>query len=269
MLVILLIGIAWPLLRYVAFFISNRLAGSLAEVRTRQGALAGPVCRGMLTAMMAEVVAVATYPLGWFMSFGRHGKGRPIVLVHGLFHNASAWIIVLRRLERAGFVNLHTYQYNSLTRNFDTAVAGLSRKLDTILETSPDGRAVLMGHSLGGLVCRKVAGSASYRERVAGLIALGSPHGGSDLARFGTNTMSRSLIPGREVPEAMARTTDADCPKLAIYTLVDDFVFPLNTLLPGKPGWTEKTCSPMGHVWMLYSREITGLVIKFLRSLDD
>jgi len=265
--VLVLFAVAWPLVRYAAFAISNYRSGELALIREKTGGLGWPVLRGVLTAMAAELIAVATYPLGWFREFGRDGEGTPVVLVHGLFHNASAWSIMLNRLDRAGFHNLHTYQYDSFSKDFETAVEGMEKKLDRVLGARTGGSVILIGHSLGGLVCRRVAGDPKYRDRVAGLMALGSPHKGSDLAWFGGNAMSRGLIPGRSIAEAVAGVPDPECPKLAVYTLVDDFVFPLSMLLPDRPGWEERICSPMGHVWMVYSREVTAMVIEFLRKV--
>lgn len=219
--------------------------------------------------MMADAYVLPTYMLGWFISLGHEGKGTPIVLVHGLFHNSSGWLVMLRRLRRAGFTNLHTYQYDSFFGTFEPAVQGLEQKLDQVLKASPENKVILIGHSLGGLVCRKAAGNSLYTDRIAGLVALGSPHHGSDLAWLGGNRMSRGLIPGRAISKAVASVPDPSCPKLAIYTLVDDFVFPLKMLLPGREGWTERVCSPMGHVWMLLSGEVFRMVVEFLRGIDS
>ena len=267
LLLLFAVAVVWPLARYAASLVSNYRAGFLGQISGQSGGLVWPVCRGILTALMAEVVAVLFYPFGWFRKFRHEGSGTPIVMVHGLFHNASAWTIMMRRLERAGFENLRTYQYNSFSKNFDQAVAGLEQTLDRVFATHPEGKVILMGHSLGGLVCRAVAGNPRYKDHIAGLVALGTPHNGSELAWLGGNRMSRGLIPNRGIPKAVAALPDHDCPKLAIYTLLDDFVFPLNMLHPKRKSWAEIICSPMAHVWMLYSKEVTTLVIKFLRSL--
>lgn len=217
--------------------------------------------------MLAEVLAVVTYPLAWFAPSSSEAPGTPVLLVHGLFHNASAWFLFRRRLKRAGMENLHTYQYNSFTKDFSQAVAGCEKKLDSMLGGRPDAKVIIIGHSLGGLVARAVAGNDLYRDKITALVTLGSPHNGSGLAWLGGNTMSRGLIPGREISNRLNEVVDPDCPKLCVYTLVDDFVFPLNMLQTGRPGWQERVCSPMGHVWMIYSREVFGMVVEFLKGV--
>lgn len=264
----LLLAIIWPLLRYLTFLISNWRAGSLPIISSRLGGLVRPILRGVVTAGVADLLVLPSYPLGICGGREPMEDGTPVLLVHGLFHNSSAWLVMKRRLRAAGFRNVHTYQYNSFSRGFDEAVGGMQRKLDQLLRGRPGGKVLLVGHSLGGLVIRRAVGDPRYWDRVAGIVALGTPHGGSDLARFGTNAMARGLIPGHAIPVAADAAPDAHCPKLAIYNLVDDFVFPLETLIPARPGWDEHVCSSMGHVWMLYSREVAGLVVDFLRKND-
>lgn len=267
-LVLLFMGVAYPLLRYSIFLISSRRAGCLALVRDRLGGLMWPILRGMVTAGAADMMVLPTYPLGIFGGREPMGKGTPVLMVHGLFHNSSAWITMKHRLREVGINNLHTYQYNSFWGEFPEAVEGLQRKLDTLIQKSEEGKVLLVGHSLGGLVIRAAVGNPRFWGKIAGIVALGTPHGGSDLARFATNPIGRGLIPGGEVMAKADAVPEPDCPKLAIYNLVDDFVFPLDTLLPPKTDWGEVTCSPMGHVWMLYSREVFSLVREFIEKVD-
>lgn len=263
-LALLCLIILWPLTRYAIFLISNYRSGHLRYIREQLGELFRPILRGVVTAMAAEAIAIPAYPLAWLSRSDSQESGIPVLMVHGLFHNRSAWFLFKRRLRKAGFRNLHTYQYNSFTKDFSQAVDGLEKTLDNLLGARADSKVILVGHSQGGLVARCAADNPRFRDRVAAMVTLGSPHGGSDLAWFGTNKMSRDLIPGRFTSEAVAKCTDPDCPKLGIYTLVDDFVFPLPTLQTGRDGWQEKICSPMGHVWMVYSKEVADMAIEFL-----
>lgn len=247
--------------RYAVFFLSNQLAGELGDIREQIGPLVFPILRAVASAMLADVVLFLTLPFLLLPEGKPDGPGIPVVMVHGLYHNRTAWLIMKRWLARAGFTNLHTYQYNSFTRDFEPAVLGLLRKLDRL-----DGKVVLVGHSLGGLVSRCVAGNPQYRDRIAGLVSLGSPHGGSDLARLAGNRMGRGLIPGHHIPQSVERMSDPNCPRLGVYSLTDDYVCPVSMLRTGREGWVEKVCSPMSHVWMLYSCEIANMVSEFLKK---
>ncbi|WFS62109.1 alpha/beta fold hydrolase [Pseudodesulfovibrio thermohalotolerans] len=265
-----LLGLAlFTLLRYGIFLLSNALAGRLGFIRKEAGGLGPAVARGVVTAMAADVVALPSTLLLALPERRPSGNGIPVVLVHGLYHNRTAWLVFAHRLRRAGFENVHTYGYNSFTKDFGYALAGLKAKLGRILGDDPESRVMLIGHSLGGLLCRCAAGDPRFRDRVTALVALGSPHGGSELAWLGGNRMARGLIPGRAISEAVADAPDPGCPKLALYTLADDYVIPLDLLRTGRPDWDERVCAPMGHVWMLYSRGVAASVIEFLRLARD
>ena len=256
----------FTLARYAAFLLSNGLAGQLPEIRRATGGLWRPMLRSMGTALAGDVMVAATFPT-ILMQEPEEGDGTmPVLLVHGLYHNRTAWLLFKRRLRRAGFTNLHTYGYNSYTQDFDHAMHGMRAKLDWLLGDDPDARVILVGHSLGGLICRCAAGDPRYCDRVACLVTLGSPHKGSELALAGCNRMARQLIPGRRIAREVAAAPDPDCPRLGILTLIDDYVFPLDLLRTGRDGWVERVCSPMSHVWMLYSAEVAGTVAGFLKE---
>ena len=256
-------AVLWPSLRFAAFLVSNWRAGRLGFIRSQLGGFSWPFIQSLGTAMAAEVTAVVTYPATLFMR-DRPGKGTPVILVHGLYHSPAAWVAFLRRLRRAGHESLYTYGYDSFTKDFDVAVAGLERKIDAVLSAHPGEKVALVGHSLGGLVSRKASGAPRFSDRIHSLTALGSPHKGADLARFAANTMARQLIPGRHIAQSVEAGPDPNCPKLAVYTLFDDYVFPLEMLKPGGRGWTERICPPMSHVWMLYSGRVADMVLEFL-----
>ncbi|MUM77677.1 alpha/beta fold hydrolase [Pseudodesulfovibrio sp. F-1] len=263
--------LAFSLFRYAGFLASNVRAGLLGEIRDHRGGLVRPVLAGMATSFVAGVAALMAYPLAWLPRREAEAGNLPVVLVHGLYHNRSAWPLFARHLARAGFTDLHTYEYNSFTGRFDEAVDGLCRTLDRLLGPRRGARAILVGHSLGGLVCRAAAVDPRCRGRVAALVALGSPHAGSELARMGLGAMARGLIPGRGaaqggIPAMVGALPEPDCPRLALTSPVDDFVFPRSCLRPGRPGWIEHTVRPMGHVYMLYSPEVADATAEFLRE---
>ena len=81
--------------------------------------------------------------------------------------------------------------------------------------------------------------------------------------------MARDLLPGGHIARAVERMPDPDCPRLGVYTLTDDYVFPLSMLRIGRPGWQEQVCPPMAHVWMLYSRKVAETVIGFLKEQGE
>ncbi|WP_166653881.1 lipase family alpha/beta hydrolase [Tahibacter aquaticus] len=123
-------------------------------------------------------------------------NGRLYVLVHGLGMNDSQWQDSEgdhfgARLERDTGGSALYLRYNSGLR-ISANGRELARRLQQLVDTHPNPieHIVLIGHSMGGLVCRSACSYAG-REALGWLaaldaaICLGSPHLGAPLERMG------------------------------------------------------------------------------------
>lgn len=258
-----------PLLRYIWFYRANIRTGDLHTIRHEFGSNFWPALfTAYLSAVFSELVVILLIPFGRLLRNGEHKGETPVVLVHGLYHNPSAWIFFRVCLARAGYRNFYCYGYNSFTSPFAPAVEGLGQFMDQVLAENPGLQMVLVGHSLGGLVIRKAVADSRFQGRIAALATLGSPHHGSELAMLGIGPMARALQPGREIEQALESTPDPDVPRLSIYSLLDDYVFPLGGLMVGRPEWQEQICGTISHVFMLLSQDVAWRVAGFLDQVD-
>ncbi len=120
--------------------------------------------------------------------------GSLIVFVHGLGMNDRQWrdasgTTFGDRLETDGLGHALHLRYNS-GRRIDANGRDLSRLLQTLHEAHAVERLVLVGHSMGGLVCRSACAHAqrdrcSWAGALTQVISLGTPHLGAPLERFG------------------------------------------------------------------------------------
>lgn len=271
-----------PLFSTVQYLRVNARAGQLPRVRELCGGrLLVPVLRAFLNTIWSIALAVLAYPLGWLpqapLSAPRSGGPGglppvllpPIILVHGLYHNASAWLLFRRRLARAGFADVRAYAYPSFFRPFEAIAGGL---VDTALRAaaaSPTGRVLLVGHSLGGLVIRAACAHPGLSGRVAGVVTLGTPHQGSALAGLAAvGRLGRGLAPGGCVLDRLDALPVAAVSALSLYTPTDGMVLPLSgSLLEEREkaaGWTEVCLPPLSHVGLLYDRAAAGRSVAFL-----
>lgn len=256
-----------PLARYIWFYLANRRTGQLEEIKRAFGpGFRMSFLRAYCTAVFSEGLVVLMAPFTLLLKNSTGGQGPPVIFVHGLYHNPSAWFFFRIFLARAGYGNFHYYGYNSFTKPFGAAVEGLAEFMDRVLENNPGEKVVLIGHSLGGLVSRKAAVEPRFQGRIGALVALGSPHHGSELAVLGLGPAARGLYPGKSIERELENAPDPDAPRLAVYTPFDDYVFPLNGLKIGREGWTEQVCDPVSHVFMLYSQDISWRVAGFLED---
>ena len=123
--------------------------------------------------------------LRWAPAAGAHG--RPVLLLHGIGGGRQAWgdadQATGAALAAAGFtvlaVDFPGYGLSSRIEPFD--LAGLACKVVALVDSSGLGPAVLVGHSMGGMVAQEVAATAP--QAVAGLVlastspAFGKPGG--------------------------------------------------------------------------------------------
>src|SRR3990172_3100117 len=108
---------------------------------------------------------------------------KEFVFVHGMSHGAWCWELVQGRLEKAGHATLavdlpgHGRRAHERGR---ASVGGYARAVADALALAGFSRAIVVGHSMGGIVIPKVAELAP--ARVAHLVFLAAvvlPHGAS------------------------------------------------------------------------------------------
>ncbi|MEN9360010.1 MAG: hypothetical protein RL095_1545 [Verrucomicrobiota bacterium] len=111
------------------------------------------------------------------------GKPRTFVLVHGLARTRGSFRACRKFLEAEG-ANCLSFGYPSLFLKPEDAAAALG---DFIAVSAPEGDLVLIGHSLGGLLGRRLLDS-SLSPRILAVISLGAPHEGCPAADQLANT---------------------------------------------------------------------------------
>ena len=156
----------------------------------------------------------------------------PVILVHGYRCNRGFLLWMRQALEARGHV-VATLNLEPLLGDIDGYAAQLSKRIDEVLDATGASRVALIGHSMGGLVClaylRQHGGS-----RVAKLITLGTPFGGSALARFGAGRSALQMRPGSPWLAALAASPVALGVEITtLYSLHDPFVTPQAAVLEG------------------------------------
>jgi len=269
-----------PVLTGVLSLCENLRSG---DVRLQRALVGGGLCRGYARAFLNSVwtlwLTVVALPLGALMGFRCKGQAAaapfpPVILVHGLYHNPAAWFVMRRRLVRAGFADVRCFGYASFGRGFADIAAGLARLLAETGQDAPDGRVLLVGHSLGGLLIRTACVDpcvAAAGCRVAGVVTLGAPHRGSTLAgMLGLGALARSLAPGGASIGLTRRLPVCPAPGLSLFTPTDGMVLPLSGAYlderERRAGWEERALPPMSHVGLLYSGAAARETLAFLKA---
>jgi pimeloyl-ACP methyl ester carboxylesterase len=238
--------------------------------RLSRGRLTWWLLRGIFQGFASILLVCLFFPLG-FMRSWRHPRARdqcslpPVVLVHGLYHNASGWLLYRFWLKRAGFRKVYGFNYSSFGVSFEDVVARFGRFVEEVEVENPGQAPVLIGHSLGGVVARAFADAPDHAGRVKALVTLGSPHGGSKLAALSLGRLGQSLLYGGPLFEQLKRApAPVGSHRLAIFSPMDTMVLPLEGLKIHDPGWKQLETSPVGHVGLLFHGPTARKAFAFL-----
>ncbi len=227
-------------------------------------------------AFLSQLIIFPTYFLG-MLSIMRHpirpgaddpAPAAPILLVHGLYHTPAAWLLFLWRVRKTRWNNVYTLRYSSSRNDLASLRELLIQRILQVSSESGESKIFVVGHSLGGLLARSIAGDPCCRERLAGVVTLGAPHGGSKLAALGFGALAQSIHPeSDELSRLLAFDAPPEAPCLSVYSPVDNMVLPNENLRLDLPGWQEQETPPMSHVFMLYSRDVHNRVLSFLEHV--
>ncbi len=190
--------------------------------------------------------------------------GMPILLVHGYFSNRGIWWRFRRHLIAADVHSrlgpIYTVSLEPLWGGMDEMVARLGTKIAAICHETGHQQCVVVAHSMGGLLTRAYMADPVVANRVARLVTLGSPHGGTQMSSYGVGKCVSEMRVGSAWLAALERA-ESDIPHpptLSIYTLNDDLVYPPEN---ARLAWAENVpVAGIGHVGLLFSKKIAERV---------
>jgi pimeloyl-ACP methyl ester carboxylesterase len=275
-LLILIFGMALlvSLVTYAFFWYEAANSTYEKQLRERYGKRLGwYLLRGVFSGFVSSVITILIYPIGMrrkatSAGTGRRSAGPHLILIHGLYHNSSAWVFLRRRFRRAGFSRITDVNYSSFKHDFWEIVEIIDQHIARLADTEKE-QVILIGHSLGGLLAKAWVGTRDGGSKVSGLIALGSPHQGSKLAVLGCGALARSIsYRGRVVQELQEQLSAVDLPQLALYSPVDNMVLPADALKATEPGWTHVETEAISHVAMLYHKGTADAVIRMVQEIS-
>jgi pimeloyl-ACP methyl ester carboxylesterase len=202
------------------------------------------------------------------------GERSAVVLVHGLWMTGTLDMAYLRRqLRRCGF-KVYVFRYRTVRRS----LAENAARLDDFLARLPESTVHLVGHSMGGLVIRKLLLDFPH-QRPGRVVTLGTPHCASRAAAaFGRRAPGRWML-GKSL-QALTEALPPWQGRRDFGVLIGDLPYGLGRLTRRLPlpndgtvavdeaslaGATDTITLPVTHISMLFSRAVARQTCRFLR----
>ncbi len=182
----------------------------------------------------------------------------PVLLIHGYSCNAAVWWAMQRHLHKQGIGSLFTLNLEPVFGNIDQYAQQVAERVAQINLLHGADQVILVGHSMGGLVARNYIHNYGGKPRVAKLITLGSPHQGTEHARFAfvESISVQQMRPGSLWLAKLnaAETEPLPVPIVSIYSYHDDLIAPQeNSALPY--GHVKNVpLAGIGHLQMMFSK---------------
>lgn len=175
----------------------------------------------------------------------------PVVLVHGFYSNAAFWQVMKPVLRAGGWNNLFSLNLEPLFADIDEYARQLERRVEQACARCGSESAVVVAHSMGGLVARACARRAPGRIRH--IVCLGSPHRGTVLARLVPSITTRQMrrdsdwLNELNSGESAASITN-------VYSEHDNIVVPQSSA--ALPGANNVAVQGIGHLEMAFSHAV-------------
>ena len=120
---------------------------------------------------------------------------RPLLLIHGIWHNSSAFFMLKRYLRKSGWNYIFYIDLQTARFSIPELAEQLRDYVESILKETGKKRIDFIAHSLGGIISRYYIQFLGGKEKVKNLITLGTPHRGTTLSFLGLHESMRSLRP--------------------------------------------------------------------------
>ncbi len=189
---------------------------------------------------------------------------RGVVFIHGFFCNRGFWTPWLNRLQGNGhaFVALSLEpvfgSIDDYTAQIEAAVAQV-----TLASGMPP---LLVCHSMGGLAARAWLQTMKAEARVHHVVTIGTPHGGTWLARFshGINGMQMRLASSWQAGLDKNMPVDRHALFTCWYANSDNIVFPTSTAT--LRGADNRLLRAVAHVQMAFEPQIMDHALSLLAN---
>jgi triacylglycerol esterase/lipase EstA (alpha/beta hydrolase family) len=250
---------------YVLFYYESANGPHLQVLRSR-GSVGLLLAKGFFWSLYSHLLILVTTITALHRRYYRLSPGSadrtPIIFVHGLYHNHTAWYLYLRWFRRWGWNQMTAVNLRGKFRSIQDFAHTLKKEVERVVAETDSTQVDLVGQSMGGLVIRSYLAESSARGKVRRVVTLGSPHAGTKLAVFGLGKAAREMLPGSAFLQTLNQ--HAQIPEsgrfCAIYTIVDNMILPNESAKLTWDGVKNLETKRVNHIGLVFCKHTARLV---------
>jgi pimeloyl-ACP methyl ester carboxylesterase len=200
---------------------------------------------------------------------GGNQTGTPILLIHGYLWDWTCWVYFKWRFDREGLGPVYTINLKDVSASiYDYAeqVGKLAKKIE---QETGKRELILIGHSMGGLVACSYAFQVAPKGKVKMVITIGSPLGGTLMARLGfIGKSAKEMLPDSDLVKQVHLSIEKR-PEIPIYqamSYTDELVIPAISAYVDARSDRHYAVGDIGHMTLLFSSRIADRIICWLKN---
>lgn len=200
----------------------------------------------------------------------------PVLLVHGINDNRSAFVRLAPALRRRGYGVVHAVNYSVLTPvhgDVRASARDLSAHVERLRVRTGADVVHIIGHSLGGLVARYYVQCLGGDAVVGSLVTMGTAHHGSLVASVLPPTrLVRQLRPGSDLIEELGRPAPGCRTRfLSVWSHGDPSMIPRSSARLDHPDLAvdHLELDHVGHLAMVSDPRVHHRILSWLGRDDE
>ena len=210
-----------------------------------------------------------TYPLIYFYKDLNYGKAKKcIVLLHGYGRNHYDLWWMKNNLTIKDSV-ICTLNLPLSKQSFETSAAELRAILLRLKNTTECEEMILVGHSLGGIICSMaVEEDENIKRMISKIVCICSPFHGTKIAAFTPENTFRQLQPNAKVlMDLVAKIEQSSSNYLLFVSSCDHIVIPWDS--PIIQSKRYEIIADNGHLMVLNSKKVLNSITNFINETQD
>lgn len=218
--------------------------------------------------VLFQISAYLMLPLSMKKWESQKNQKKPILLVHGYLHFNSVWLYHIKKLEKR-YGPIYTLNLGYPFSSIETFSAKVLEKITEIQKQTKKKEIILIGHSMGGLICSYLTLFKKSSMKICAVMTLGSPLKGTKIASIALGTCAKQMSYGsdftKKVEQKIKKNTSI--PFFHLAAKRDQIIRPFSSALMGIDNQKEKILDDVGHVGLLFSQKVAMTLENWLSEI--